>query len=54
MFCKNAVSNWGSFLDFCIPSEGALPFARQRTTAAYNTACKGKFEREVFEREVKE
>ena len=45
MFCKSAVSNWGSFLDFCIPSEGALPIAQQRTTAAYM----GKFEREVKE-----
>ena len=35
MFCKSAVSNEGSFLDFRIPSEGALPIVQQRTTAAY-------------------
>ena len=41
MFCKSAVSKWGSLLDFRIPSEGCPSYRA--------VAYIGKFEREVKE-----
>ena len=44
MFCKSAVSNWGSFLDFRIPSEGCPSYR----TAAYNSSVHGEVWSEKF------